>query len=485
MANKEEKKETKKTIKANPSNTKAVSKISDKKTTKSSTTKTSSKKTTVKKDLGSTTKTTTNKNTKSNVKKDNIKDNQVENVKPDSIKKEDINLEIKSNVKNDNSTIGLFEKIIILIAVALVFLLLGYFIGGRGSKKNNRLIDDNLQTFVNEYNNILNNYYEDVNKELLIKGAINGMLSTLDDYSSIIDDSSNNFTITLEGEYEGLGIEVTTDLEGNIIIYSVFDNTPAKRADIRVNDIVTKINDINLEGKTTKELIDIISKSENIKLVLKRNDEELTKEVKKEKIVLDSVFSKMINDDIGYIKVSIFANNTKSQFEAALNNLEKNGMKSLIIDLRDNTGGHLSTVKDMLSLFLDNSHPIYKTETKEEIVEYYSTGKEDKKYKIVILQNIVSASASEIMASALSEQLSAYIIGTRSYGKGTVQQLETVSGIGQYKFTTKKWLTSKGEWIDKKGVTPDLEVEQSQEYINNPTDDVDLQLKEAIKYLER
>lgn len=423
-------------------------------------------------------------------KKENDKDKNLKQSlkKSDKVIKKDDKIENKKEeVINENfelsKTSSLFEKIVILIAIALVFSLLGYFIGKNNNvKKNYLMASKDLQVFIEQYNKIVDEYYKDVDKETLIKGAIKGMLSTLDDYSEVIDDSSNNFSITLEGTYEGLGVEVINDSDGNIIVYNVYDDSPAQKSGIKVADIITKVNDKNLKNVSTKEFVSMINEFSNIKLTLLRDDKELQVETKKEKITLRSVYYEMLENDIGYIKVSLFANNTQDQFKEALEKLEKDNMKGLIIDLRDNTGGHLKTVRDMLSLFLDSSHIIYQTETKTETLNFYSKGNTDKKYKIVILQNESSASASEIMSSALKEQLNAYIIGKKSYGKGTVQQLESTE-LGQYKFTTKKWLTSKGKWLDGIGQEVDLDISLPSDYYNNPTRENDTQFTEAIKYL--
>lgn len=456
-------------------------------TTKKQNVKTSSKP----KSSNSKSMTTSKKNT-------NVKTVSKPSKKEFEIKKE-VKVEIKDDVKETKPEVkefakeknkavdktGLFENVIIIVAVALVFSLLGYFIGNKHNPKDSLATSSKeLQTFIEQYNKIVNEYYKDVDKNSLIKGAMTGMLSALDEYSQVIDDSSNNFNITLEGVYEGIGVEVVNDDNGNIVVYNTFIDSPAAKAGLYKNDIITKINDKSLKDISTKEFVNLVKETEDIKLTVLRDGKEKVFNLKKERIVLKSVSYEMINNSVGYIKIDLFANNTKEQFEAAVNSLEAKGMKKLIIDLRDNTGGHLSAVKDMLSLLMDSTHVIYQTESKTETIKFYSDGNKTKEYKIVVLQNEVSASASEIMASALQEQLNAYIIGKHSFGKGTVQQLETVDGIGQYKFTTKKWLTSNGTWIEGKGVMPDLEVNQPDEYYKNPTRNNDLQLNEAIKYLK-
>ena len=389
---------------------------------------------------------------------------------------------IKETEKEKN---GFFEVILITVIIALIFSLIGYFIGKKTNFENGdySTATKEIQKFIEEYNYVLENYYGEIDKEELISGAIKGMLSSLDEYSQFVDEDSNNFSITLEGEYEGLGVGISLTTENEIIISTIYPNSPAEKAGLKIYDVITKFNDENVEGLTTSDLVDKISNNENIKLTILRGTEELNFELKKEKIVIQSVHSEMEENNIGYIKVDVFANNTYSQFQKALIELENNNMKSLIIDLRGNSGGHLLAVENMLSLFMNDTHVIYQTEDKDGTEKIYSTGNKDKEYNIVILQNSGSASASEVMATSLREQLGAYIIGNTSYGKGTVQNLQTISGIGQYKVTTKKWLTSNGEWINEVGVKPDLEVSLSEDYYKNPILENDDQYQTAIKYL--
>ena len=434
---------------------------------------------------------------KKNIKKDVTKKNvtQKKSTKNKKIDVEDVakkiadykpTEEFKENTdfKSNKKEFGIFEFVLLLVITALIFSLIGYFISKKGNLiSENNVATKEIQKFIEEYNYILENYYGDIDKEELISGAIKGMLSSLDDYSQFVDEDSNNFSITLEGEYEGLGVGISMTTDNEIIVASIYPNSPAEKAGLKIYDVITKFNDESAEGLSTSDLVDKISNADNIKLTVLRNEEELNFELKKDKIVIESVHYEMKENNIGYIKVDIFANNTYSQFKNALNDLEKQNMQSLIIDLRDNSGGHLLAVENMLSLFMNDTHVIYQTEDKNGIEKIYSTGDKDKTYKIVILQNLGSASASEVMATSLREQLGAYIIGNTSYGKGTVQNLQTIAGIGQYKVTTKKWLTSNGEWINEVGVKPDLEISLSENYYKNPILENDDQYQAAIKYL--
>ena len=186
------------------------------------------------------------------------------------------------------------------------------------------------------------------------------------------------------------------------------------------------------------------------------------------------------NHKIGYIKIDIFSATTYSQLKKTIEKLEKENIEGMIIDVRDNTGGHLTVVSDMLSLMMDKSHVIYQIENKGKKTKYYSTGKKTKQYPIVILQNSGSASASELFTAAMKEEYGAKVVGTKSYGKGTVQELNTLQDGTQYKFTTKKWLTPKGNWIHEKGITPDENVELDEKYFENPTQENDNQLQKAL-----
>ncbi len=469
MANKkiEKKDEVKKETKKTPRKTTGT------KTTKSTTSKKSN--------------TKTNASKKKTVKKVELEqiDNKIEEMLINETKPEQSIEEVKET--KEKTKFGIFEYVLLLIIISLIFSLLGYFIGLKGNKSlddNYVTVNKELREFIEEYNYILENYYGEVDESKLISNAIEGMLSTIDNYSGFIDNGSNNNSISLKGEYEGLGIGVLNNSDGNIVIATVYNDSPAYKVGIKVGDIVAKLNGEDLTGQDDSVLVDKIADLDNINLTIIRDGEELQFNLKKENVIIKSVTSEMLDGNIGYIQVSIFAENTDEQFQTALTNLENQNMQSLIIDLRGNGGGHLTTVKNMLSLFMNDTHVIYQTEDSDGIEKIYSTGTKDKDYKIVVLQDLGSASASEVMASALREQLNAYIVGNTSFGKGTVQTLRKVEGIGEYKVTTMKWLTSNGNWIDSNGITPDLEVSLTEDYYNNPTSENDNQLQAAINYLK-
>lgn len=465
---------------------KKVNQNEDEKTVKKTTTKTTTKKVS----------TSEPKKSKPTVKKATVKKEttEVENKNLESIattKEEKIqkSISIKGDENKIQDTMGIFEILLAFIVVALIGGMIGYAAKGKvnpGIDGEYTVVNKELQKFIEQYNYILDNYYGEIDKEQLIADAISGMLSSLDPYSTFIDDESNRSMIMLEGSYEGMGVEIYTDKDGNIVILNVFDNSAASEAGLKPNDIITTLDGQSLEGKTNSDFVEMVKKikSNKIKLGILRDKENIEVTLSKRTIILKSVNSQMLDNNIGYIAISIFAGNTDEQFKEALIDLESQGMKSLIIDVRNNSGGHLETVENMLHELLDSSHIIYQTESNTEKEVIYSKGKTTKNYPIAILINENSASASEILAATLQEELNAYLIGKTTYGKGTVQRLQNVSGVGQYKFTTKKWLTPSGKWIDGVGVTPDLKVELDQKYYTNPSQETDNQFQSAIKYLK-
>lgn len=404
----------------------------------------------------------------------------------DNIEKLSKSLDIKVNKRKVVPIFKTKEVVILLLLTTVISLAMGGIVTYNVVLKGEK-VDDELQDFITNYDYIVDNYYGDVDKTELIDSAIAGMLSTLDKNSSYVGGSDTNFSIYLEGTYEGTGIQVYNDDNGNIVVYSVFDGSPASKAGLKEDDIIIKVNDKDTTNMSIDEFSELVKKQKGeFNITYKRGDNEKTVKLKVDTIEIRSVSSKVINKDnkkIGYIRTTIFANNTYEQFKKELDKLENEGIDGLVIDLRGNSGGHLSAAEQIISLFLDSSHPIYQIKSKDSQNIYYSTGNKTKDYKISVLIDSNSASASEVVTSALAEQYGAKTVGKKSYGKGTVQELQTLSDGEQYKLTTKSWLTSKGEVIDGKGIEPDYDVTLSDEYLENPTDESDNQLQKAIEVI--
>lgn len=341
------------------------------------------------------------------------------------------------------------------------------------------------------YDTIMSEYYKDVDSDKLIEGAINGMLESLDDEHTMYFDkkSKEEFDSELSGNYYGIGAQIQLTSDETIKITKVFDDSPAKKAGLKEEDVFVSVDGTSVKGKSATEVANML-KSDSVKtstIVIRRNEKELTFKVTKENITLFSVSSEMLNNNgknVGYLSVSIFGQKTYSQFKDALTKLEKQDIDSLIIDLRGNTGGYLSTVTNMLEEFIDKGNVIYQIQSSSGVKQYKTVKASEKKYKIVVLIDGGSASASEIMSAAMKEVYGATLVGQTTYGKGTVQTTKNLSNGSMIKYTIEKWLTPSGKNIDKEGIKPDYEVELGDSYKNNPTKENDAQLQKALDLLK-
>ena len=377
-----------------------------------------------------------------------------------------------------------YELVIILLAICIFSTLTGCLVGyklltNKTLSKNYSLVDEDLEQFINEYNEIKKNYYGTFDSKKILSNALSAVVNSLGDkYSGKIDlDSNTTDSIKLRGVYTGVGIEIYNDEKLNIIVNSVFKGSPADTSGIKKGDIITKINGENVTGTLTTNLVSKIKSLNNnvFTLEILRDGKYINISTKSDTIELKSATYKVLeqnNKKIGYINISIFANNTAKQFKEALSKLEDEKIEGLIVDVRDNPGGYLETAIEISDLLLNKDKVIYKTNDGDKIEATYSKGKKDYDKKIVILINNGSASASELLTLSLKENLNAYTIGVTSYGKGTVQEVKKYNNI-QYKYTTKLWLSPSGKSINETGIIPDLEVK-----LDNNGDN---QLQSALK----
>ncbi len=418
--------------------------------------------------------------------------------KKDIKKKKDSNKKVKEKkieIVNDNKTkekeLYTSKEVIIVMIFSIGIGILMRF-GGISiiTGKNYLAVTKDLKKVVDTYYAIVDNYYGELDRDKLIDGAVEGMISSVGDtftsYSDI--DSTSSFDETINGSYEGIGCTVATLEDGTISVIDMFEDSPSYKAGLKVGDIILKVDGESYEGKNSNDISNYIKNSGKSKIVLtvKRDNEEKDISINLSKVEIPHVSGKVIEQDskkIGYIKISLFASNSYKQFKNKLDELEKSNIDDLIIDVRDNSGGYLSSVTDICNLFLDKGKVIYQLEDSKGKVKKKDTTKEKRKYDIVVLINGGSASASEILASAIKESYGGDIVGTNSYGKGTVQQTKKLLDGSMIKYTTQKWLTPDGNSINEVGVTPTKVVELNEEYFNNHTTENDNQLQEAIKLI--
>lgn len=390
-------------------------------------------------------------------------------------------------MEKEKSLFGIKE----LIGIVIITTLVSFFAGFSIKQSNN--IKTDLSNYENEiisnYKYILENSYKNVNGRDLVSAAIKGMIDCLEDpYADYINVSDvDNFNLIINGQYQGIGVQIGYNENKEPVITYVFPSSPADNSGLKINDILVSIEDIKVSNKTLDEIKDIVNGFDGeFKVSYKRDEKQYETILKRETVTVKSVVKNLYereNKKIGYIKLTNFAANSYEQFKETLESLESDDIESLIIDLRDNTGGQLRTVDNIVSLFIDENNVIYQMKEKGKITKYYSHGNNNRKYPIVVLVNENSASASELMTGALKEVYNATVIGVNTYGKGTAQEVRTLENGEQYKFTTREWLTAKGNSIEKVGIEPNIKVEQDSKYFNEPTEENDVQLQSAITFL--
>lgn len=365
-----------------------------------------------------------------------------------------------------NRIFTLLDVAIIVVATSCIMCFLGGILIYRHLGGINYTLlngDENLQEFISAYNDLTENYYNDLDKNELIEGAINGMYSKVSDpYTNYLDDANTtSLNDTLNGKYQGIGIRIDTS-DNSITIDEVFDNSPASKAGLQKGDIITHVNGIDINGKTSSEVISMIKKENNtVSLTINRIGEIKTYTLTTSDILTPVISSETLvkdNHKVGYIYLSIFNDTADTQFENALSKLENAGIESLIIDLRDNSGGYLEVAKNIAEMFLEKDKIIYSLENKTSKKDYKDKTNEKRNYNISVIINKGSASASEILASALKYSYGASLVGETSFGKGKVQEKSSLSSGNTVKYTSALWLTPKGDCIDGKGLVPDYPV---------------------------
>ena len=353
--------------------------------------------------------------------------------------------------------------------------------------KNYFTLSKELGKFVEVYETITNNYYEDVDKDKLIDEAIDGMLSSMGDaYTSYADkDGASQFNETVTGTYEGIGCTIQLQEHG-VVVVEVFQDGPAFKAGLLAGDVILSVDDKIVSEMDVNSIAEYIKNESgnNIKMVVSRKDEE--KEInlvrgKVETPVVNSIVYEKNEKKIGYLSISMFTSVATGQFDKKLKSLEAEGIDALVIDVRNNSGGYLSTVTDITSKLLAKGDIIYQASIDGKIKSTKDKTGTKREYPIAVLVNGGSASASEILAAAIKESYHGFVVGTKTYGKGTVQQVKQLSDGSMIKYTIDKWLTPEGIWINEVGLTPTHEVQLGSEYYDNPVVENDNQLQKALE----
>ena len=332
-------------------------------------------------------------------------------------------------------------------------------------------------------------YVEEINQSESMDAAINGLLQSLDPYSAYMSpEIFNDMQTETSGEFGGLGIEVSME-SGVVKVISPIDDTPAAKAGIKAGDYIVKIEDTQVQGKSLSEAVDLMRGpvGSSIELTIRRRGEKkaLTFNIVREIIEIQSVKADLLENNIGYIRLTSFNENSSEQIQKNIKKLENNkSVNAYILDLRNNPGGLLSQAIKISDFFLDNGEIVStKSRKKSENRKWFAKkGDLTNGKTLIILINYGSASASEIVAGALKDHKRAIVVGENSYGKGSVQSIIPLKNDGAIRLTVAKYYLPSGKSISEVGVSPDIEVYEEGEEFRIKTDK-DNQLNYAIKLL--
>ena len=312
------------------------------------------------------------------------------------------------------------------------------------------------------------NYLDkDVTSEQLIQGALKGMAESVGDpYTTyLVNDETAQLDETVNGAFGGIGAELKSD-QSRVVISTTMEGSPSQQVGLQADDVITKVNGKDMTGKTISEVVKKVrgEVGTDVVLTIERAGTSLEVKLTRASIAINTVKAELDKEDatIGHVRITSFAKNTAEELEKAVKDLTEKGAKSFVFDVRYNPGGLLDQAYKVANMFLKDGEPIVQVEDRFGEKKIYKASSSIGEFKItqpyVLLVNEGSASASEILAAAIKEGAGGQIVGTKTYGKGTVQSVVDITDNSELKYTNAKWLTPKGNWIHKEGVTPTKEV---------------------------
>jgi len=375
-----------------------------------------------------------------------------------------------------------FQKVLLILFFSI-------FLLNKSFSKNEENIYQKIELFSEVLDKINKEYVDEVDQGKAMDAAINGVLQSLDPYSAYMSpEMFDNMQIETSGEFGGLGIEVGMEA-GVVKVISPIDNSPASRAGIKAGDYIVKINETQVQGKSLTEAVDLMRGpvGTDIEITIRRvgKKKAIIFNITREIIKIESVKSKILDDKIGYLRLTSFNENSSEQVKNKIKKIKKDKkIKGYILDLRNNPGGLLSQAIRISDFFLDYGEIVSTKSRKSSENRKWFSKKGDliDGKTLIVLINYGSASASEIVAGALKEHKRAILIGENSYGKGSVQSIIPLKNKGAIRLTISKYYLPSGESISEVGITPDIEIEESSDgfAINTDTDN---QLNFALKLL--
>ena len=391
-----------------------------------------------------------------------------------------------------------FGKGFVAGAIVMAVICGGLFVmtsGVRGLSASSDLLDKNTRTKIQSLAQyIQSNYYEDVDTDTLQEGLYAGLFDKLDVYSQYYtaDEAKQLFESNISGTYCGIGASLQQDAETKTVtVMHVYDGSPAQEGGLKEGDVIVSADDYEAASMDLTEFVNHIRGEEDTKvhLVITRSgeSENLEFDITRKNLVLPTVTSQMLKNNTGYIQVTEFTEHTTEQFEEALQTLQNQEMTSLIVDLRSNPGGMLTSVCDMLDDILPKGLLVYTEDRSGNREDYNSTDDKSLDLPLAVLVNGYSASASEIFAGAIQDRKAGTIVGTTTYGKGVVQSILSLKDGSAFKLTTSRYFTPNGTCIQGIGITPDVELDYEFTGSEDATYSVDYdnQIQKALEILQQ
>lgn len=385
-----------------------------------------------------------------------------------------------------------FSFVMLVISVVLVTIGITFFVLMVG---DNKVVDvgspiqkverQEFSKLYDAYDEMKNNYYETIDEEAVIDGAINGMIDALGDpYSDYLSEKeARQLNESISSSFEGIGAEIQ-EKDGFISVVSPIKNSPAEHAGILPHDKIIAVDGESIQGMSSSEAVLLIrgEKGTEVLLTIMRGEAKESVEVKivRDVIPIETIYSEMLEDGIAHIRITSFSSETYNELLLAIDEMEEQGMKGMIVDVRQNPGGRLDIAMKISDLFIENGKTLFQYESKNDVIEIYpAKGKRKIMIPVALVMDDGSASASEILAAALKESAGIPLIGVKTFGKGTVQTPKDLPNGSNLKLTTAKWLTPDGNWIHEKGILPDFEVPYPS-YAMLPYLDPGMEMKEGI-----
>ena len=360
----------------------------------------------------------------------------------------------------------------------------GFWIGRSGSGQDKKLAEITSL--------IQNNYYQDVSQEQIEEGVLHGAVLALGDpYSAYMNvEEKQSYNESLEGAYVAIGVLTTFNSDWQAVIAQVYNNSPAQKAGLQKGDIFVAVDGQKINTTSTKDLQEVTGKirgeaGTSVEITIERNGQEMSFTVQREEVHITYVTSRMLANNIGYIKIDEFSGSALEEYQQAVAQLQEQGMQAMILDLRDNPGGFVDYAVEIADELLPQA-TIISVRDKNGNEKQYTSDSKSMDFPMAVLVNQNSASASEILTVALKENQRAAIIGEKTYGKGIIQSHFNLSWGGYLKLTTASYYSPDGNAIHEVGVMPDIEVSLPEEIQNDPsllTDETDTQLQKAIEVL--